>query len=225
MVLIFSLGIFALTTFAQEKTLMGKITAFDSIPLAGVDVIVKSTGAHAVTDSSGLFKVVCGFEDKLTIAANGFYKKKVKVKTDIKLIFVNLSLKKGEKNLEQAEQYVDVGYGSVSSKRLLNAVSTMNSASTDFSVYDNMFDLIQGQFPGVAVEGGNIVVRGSKTFYGAESNSALIVVDGQLGTTADLANISPFEVKSVNVLKDGSSSIYGSRGANGVVIIETKKGK
>ena len=88
-----------------------------------------------------------------------------------------------------------------------------------------MFDLIQGQFPGVIVEGNQIIVRGSKTIYGTESDAALLVVDGMIVSTQDFANLSPLDVQSVDVLKDGSSSVYGSRGANGVVLVETKKGK
>lgn len=88
-----------------------------------------------------------------------------------------------------------------------------------------MFDLIQGQFPGVTVEGNSSVVRGTKTIYGTESDAALLLVDGMIVSTQDFSVLSPSDVQSVDVLKDGSSSIYGSRGANGVVLVETKKGK
>ncbi len=214
-----------ITANAQDKTLVGKVTTFDSIPLTGVHVEVQSTGQIIKTDTAGLFQVMCNPEDKIILEANGFYSKKVKIEKEIRLVLINLTLKKGEKNLAMAERYVDVGYGHVSSNRLLNAVSSLNSKDIDFSMYNNMFDLIQGQFPGVSVEGNNIVVRGTNTFYGVESNAALLVIDGAIVSSQDVANLSPLDVASVDVLKDGSSSVYGSRGANGVVIIETKKGK
>lgn len=217
--------LFTLSSFGQDKTLVGKVTTFDSIPLIGADILVKSTGQQIKTDTAGLFQVLCNTEDRITIEADGFYSKKIKIENGIRMIFVNLTLKKGDKNFQLAEQYVNVGYGHIKSDRLLNAVSSLNNKNMDFTMYNNMFDLIQGQFPGVAVEGNNIVVRGIKTLYGSESNAALIVIDGAIVTTQDLANVSPNDVQSVNVLKDGSSSVYGSRGANGVVIIETKKGK
>ncbi|MCA1758579.1 MAG: TonB-dependent receptor plug domain-containing protein, partial [Bacteroidales bacterium] len=110
-------------------------------------------------------------------------------------------------------------------KSLLNSVSSLNKNDIDFSLYTNLYDLIQGQFPGVSVEGNKIVVRGTKTIYGFESDAALLVVDGIIVSSSDFATISPQDVQSVDVLKDGSSSIYGSRGANGVVLVETKKGK
>jgi TonB-dependent SusC/RagA subfamily outer membrane receptor len=124
-----------------------------------------------------------------------------------------------------AGNYVNVGYGKVEAKNLLSSVASVKGNDIDFSIYTNLFDLIQGQFAGVTVDGNKIVVRGNKTYYGSESNAALLVIDGMIVTESDFASVSPLDVQSVDVLKDGSSSIYGSRGANGVVLVETKKGK
>lgn len=211
--------------FSQDKTLVGQVTVFDSIPLSGVNVWVKSTGQTTQTDSLGRFQVFCNSKkDKLKLEANGFYPKKVKVPKDIRMMLVNLKLKKGNDNLDMAERYVSVGYGHVNEKVLANAISSLNEKEQDFSKYRDMYDLIQGQFPGVSVEGNSIVVRGTKTFYGEQGNAALLVIDGIIVSSQDFANLSPLDVKSVDVLKDGSSSVYGSRGANGVVIVQTKKG-
>lgn len=223
--LILILIMFVSLSFAQDKTLVGKVTTFDSIPLSGVDVLVKSTKQLYKTDSLGRFQVFCDPEDKLEISAKGFYPQKVNVAKEIRLMLVNLKLKKGDNNMDLASRYVNVGYGYVDSKSLLNAVSSVNKNEMDFSLYSNMFDLIQGQFPGVAVEGNKIIVRGTKTIYGTESDAALLVVDGMIVSSEDFSNLSPLDVQSIDVLKDGSSSIYGSRGANGVVLVETKKGK
>jgi len=85
-----------------------------------------------------------------------------------------------------------------------------------------MVDLIRDHVAGVQVINGEIVIRGTKSFYG--SSEALIVVDGVITDRRTLDMISPVDVKSVDVIKDGASAVYGSRGANGVIIIETKKG-
>jgi TonB-dependent SusC/RagA subfamily outer membrane receptor len=212
-------------TVGQDKNLVGKVTVFDSIPLVGVDVKVKSTKQTVKTDSLGRFQVFCNPEDKLEIKAAGFYPKKVTVEKGIRMMFVNLSLKSGSNNLNKAERYANVGYGYVNTKRLANAVGTLNTNDLDFSMYNDIYDLIKGRFSGVTVSGNEIVIRGVKTFQGVEGNSALLVVDGIIVDKQDFANISPLDVQSVDVLKDGSSSVYGSRGANGVVIVETKKGK
>ncbi|HSM48945.1 MAG TPA: TonB-dependent receptor plug domain-containing protein [Draconibacterium sp.] len=212
-------------TVGQDKNLVGKVTVFDSIPLVGVDVKVKSTKQTVKTDSLGRFQVFCNPEDKLEIKAAGFYPKKVTVEKGIRMMFVNLSLKSGSNNLNKAERYANVGYGYVNTKRLANAVGTLNTNDLDFSMYNDIYDLIKGRFSGVTVSGNEIIIRGVKTFQGVEGNSALLVVDGIIVDKQDFANISPLDVQSVDVLKDGSSSVYGSRGANGVVIVETKKGK
>jgi len=211
--------------FGQDKFLVGKITVFDSIPLIGVDVLVKSSNQTVKTDSLGRFQVFCNSEDKLRISAEGFYPKKVKIEEEIKLMFVNLSLKSGSDNLNKAERYANVGYGTVNTKRLANAVETLNTDDVDFSMYNDIYDLVKGKFSGVTVQGNEIIIRGVKTFQGVQGNSALLVVDGIVVSQQDFAIISPIDVQSVDVLKDGSSSVYGSRGANGVVIVETKKGK
>ncbi len=83
-----------------------------------------------------------------------------------------------------------------------------------------MYDLMMGRFPGVTISNGEIIIRGRSSFEG--SNSALIIVNDIEVDIAMFENISPSSVRSINVLKDSSASAYGSRGANGVVIIELK---
>jgi len=84
-------------------------------------------------------------------------------------------------------------------------------------------DLIRGRFAGVQIMNDIIIIRGLNSV--SSSNGALIVVDGQIVDNSALNNLPPSDIKNINIIKDGSSAIYGSRGANGVVIIETKKGK
>lgn len=222
--MLFLLLSLSLYVSSQDKTLIGQVTTFDSIPLIGVDIKVKSTQKSVQTDSLGRFQLFCNPKDKLIIEADGFYKRRVKVAKDIRMMLINLNLKKGADNLDKAEQFVNVGYGYVNSKDLLYAISSADQNDIDFSKYDNVLDAIQGQLPGVTVENGKVVIRGTKTLMGSQGNEALIVIDGIITNSNDLLNISPQDIKSINILKDGSSSVYGSRGANGVVLIETKKG-
>lgn len=224
-ILFFVFILLVFSVFAQDKTLVGKVTTFDSIPLIGVDVTVKSTKQSFRTDSLGRFQVFCNPEDKLEFSADGFYPQKVKIDKEIRMILVNLKLKKGDNNLEMAGRYVNVGYGYVHSKDLLYAISSANTNDIDFSKYDNILDAIQGQFPGVMVENGEIVIRGITTLYGVQGNGALVVIDGAITNMSDLENMSPLDVQSIDILKDGSGSVYGSRGANGVIIVQSKKGK
>lgn len=201
----------------QERIIQGIITTFDSIPLIGATVKVHSTKQEAVSDTLGMFSISCNYKDKIKVNAHGFYDQKVKLNSSIKFAAVNLKLKPGDKNREYA-----IGYGHVTDKEKLAAVSSLNKNDVDFSQYSNMYDLIRGRFSGVQVSGGEIIIRGVSSF--SLSNAALIVVDGVATDSGILSSLSPVHVKSISVMKDGSTAIYGSRGANGVVLIETKKG-
>lgn len=202
---------------AQEKIVHGVVTTFDSIPIINAEVIVRSTKQKVLTDTLGRFSVSVNEGERLKVRANGFFNQKVKLNEKTKYVAVNLNIKPGEKNRQYA-----IGYGHVSDENKLNALATLQKNDVDFSQYSNLFDLIKGRFAGVQVINGEIIIRGINSI--SNSNAALIVVDGvPVGNNA-LASIPPVQVKTINVLKDGGSAIYGSRGANGVVIIETKRG-
>ena len=201
-------------TFGQDRTIQGIIHTLDSIPLIGVEIQVKSTKQVFLTDSVGNFTIICCNEDKLRVRANGFYDQKVRIKENTKLIAINMKLKPGKKQRKYA-----IGYGYVSEEDRTSAVSNMNSGDTEFSRFANMYDLIRSM--GVQVNNGEIIIRGSKTFQG--SSAALIIVDDVIMDSDILKSLRPYEIKSVDIIKDGTSSVYGSRGANGVLLIETIK--
>jgi TonB-dependent SusC/RagA subfamily outer membrane receptor len=203
-------------SIAQERILYGTVTTFDSIPLIGANIKVNSTKQVVLTDSVGNFTIPCNAKDKFVVSARGFYSQKVKLNPEIKFAAVNLKMKSGEKNLEYA-----IGYGKVSDREKLNAVAQLNNTETDFSQYSTIQELIKGRFAGVEVVDGEVIIRGQKSL--TASNAALIILNGIAIDGSALGSIPPSDVKSINVLKDGGSAVYGSRGANGVVIIETKK--
>lgn len=211
-----ALGFFS-TTNAQEKIIHGVVTTFDSIPLIDAEVQVRSTKQTVLTDTLGRFSVAVNPGDRLKVSATGFFNQKVKLEEKTKVVAVNLKLKPGDKNREYA-----IGYGHVSDRDKLNALASLNSNDMDFSQYSNIYELIKGRFAGVQVVNGEIIIRGINSIN--SSSAALIVVDGVPVDGSALSSIPPVQVKSINVIKDGSSAIYGSRGANGVVLIETKRG-
>lgn len=202
---------------AQERVIHGIVTTFDSIPLIGAEVKVKSTKQTVQTDTLGRFSVGAEKQDKLKISAEGFYNQRVKIKDNTKFAAVNLGLKPGEKNREIA-----IGYGYVSDREKLNALAMMDNNDADFSQYSTIYELIKGRFAGVQVQNGEVIIRGINSIN--SSSAALIVLDGVPTGGHALQSVPPSQVKSINVIKDGSAAIYGSRGANGVVLIETKRG-
>lgn len=113
---------------------------------------------------------------------------------------------------------VDVGYGNQDRDQVTAAVSNLKPKKHEAQTYSNMYDYLRGRVPGVQVTSDNrIIIRGIGTNSGA--TDPLILVDGV--EVSDLSNIDPQYVKSVDVIKDGSSAIYGMQGANGVIIINT----
>jgi TonB-dependent SusC/RagA subfamily outer membrane receptor len=210
--------VFFFKVSAQDRIIHGMVTTFDSIPLVGADIIVKSTKQVVKSDSVGRFSVGVIGKDRLKIKAHGFGTTNIRLKDNIKVVAVNMILKPGEKGRAYA-----IGYGHVLDEEKLNAVAQLNKDDVDFSMYSSMHELIRGRFAGVQVmSNGDILIRGINSIN--SSSAALIVVDGMVVDNNVMYTLPPIQVKSINVIKDGGSAIYGSRGANGVVIIETKKG-
>ena len=203
---------------AQDRIIHGMVTTFDSIPVVGAEIIINSTKQVVLSDTLGRFSVGVNPNDKLKVKAHGFNTAKIKLKDKIKVVAINLNLKPGEKGRAYA-----VGYGHVLEEEKLNAVAQLTKNDVDFSQYSSIHELIRGRFAGVQVQSnGDIIIRGVNSIN--SSSAALIVVDGMVVDNSMLNSIPPIQVKSINIIKDGSSAIYGSRGANGVVIIETKRG-
>lgn len=206
----------SLHSFSQERIMKGRVFTFDSIPLVNASVEVKSTKQVVKTDTLGFFSIPCGTEDVLKVSAKGFATEKFNLKNSYKFAVINLKLKPGVKNREIA-----IGYGHVLNSEKLNAVSSLDDNDMDFSQYSNMYELIRGRFAGVQVVNGEIIIRGINSIN--SSSAALIVLDGVPVDNSILSSLPPIQVKSVNIIKDGSAAIYGARGSNGVVLIETKK--
>ena len=121
-----------------------------------------------------------------------------------------------QKNLN--EDGVDIGYGVQDPDHVSTAVSNVKVKKHEAQTYSNMYDYLRGRVPGVQVTADNrIIIRGIGT--NSSNTDPLILVDGV--ETTDLSTLDPIYVKSVDVIKDGSSAIYGMQGANGVIIIKT----
>ena len=215
--------VFSLLTFnavGQGKMLKGFVTTFDSIPLNNVEIIVSSSNLTVFTDSIGEFEFKCLPKDKIKVSAKGFSSKKIKIKIEDenKILHVNLDIKSGSKNREIA-----VGYGHVKDDEKLSAMANLNNDDVDFSNFTNIYELIERTSVVVQIINKEIIIRGANSVNG--TTPALIIIDGVPSNGRALDNLNPGNVKSINVLKGVAASVYGSRGAGGAVVIETKSGK
>jgi TonB-dependent SusC/RagA subfamily outer membrane receptor len=120
----------------------------------------------------------------------------------------------------KGEEEVNIGYGTVKRRDLLTPVEKINGKDTKYESYLNIYEMLRGK-PGVQVTGTNIKIQGASSFM--SGTEPLLVVDGIVVSTID--GIQPQMVKSIEILKGSSASIYGSRGANGVILIDLIKGE
>jgi len=209
---------FTSISYAQERTLKGHVTTLENIVVVNAEVKVLSSKETVLTDSLGNFEVSCLLKDKIKISANGFYSQKVKTEEIPNEAFINLVFKPGEKNLNVA-----MGYGHINEKDKSYATTTIkNDNNYKFAKYSNMIELITNSSPSIIVSGGSILIRGESSLNG--SSAALIIINGVDARMSQLMELEPMNVKSVDVLKGAAAAIYGSRGANGAVVITTKRG-
>ncbi|QSW91229.1 TonB-dependent receptor [Flavobacterium endoglycinae] len=208
---------------AQGKTINGVVTsAQDNLPLPGVNIMIKGTKTVATTGFDGEYSIKASPNDVLVYSFIGFQNKEITVGSQSK---IDVAL--GE-DTNKLNEVVVIGYGSQKKADLTGSVSVVNLESAKKTVTYDAAKMLQGQVPGVTVQssgepGGfvNVKIRGITSF---SNNNPLFVIDGiMVDSPYDFA---PGEIESMQVLKDASSAaIYGVRGANGVVIITTKKGK
>jgi len=211
-------------SYAQDRTVSGTVTDENSSPLPGVNIMVKGTADGTTTDIDGNFKLTVSKEATLRFSFIGYTPVEMPV-NGRSVIDVQMT-----PDFESLSEVVVVGYGSTSKKELTGATAQVDGAAIEERNVPRVDQALQGQLAGVNVStnsgapGGssNINIRGIST---NGNSSPLIVVDGIIYEADGLNALNPNDIESINVLKDGTAGIYGVRAANGVIIIETKKGK
>lgn len=213
-------GIFSLN--AQEITVKGVVKAPSGETIIGANVIEKGTTNGTVTDFDGAFTLNVTPKKTLVISYVGFVTQEVPASKTM-----NITLKEDNQNLSEV---VVVGYGSSVKKDLTTAVTSVKSKDFLQGASNSPLQMIDGKVAGVSVSNPsaadpnsntNVQVRGASSLKAG--NSPLIVIDGMPG--GDLRNLAQQDIESITVLKDGSAAaIYGSRAANGVILVQTKQG-
>lgn len=225
----------------QQIDITGKVVDGDGQPLPGVTIVVEGTATGTVTDIDGNYTVDVKEGDVLIFSFIGFAEKRVQVQHQET---INVTLTEDEKSLEEV---VVVGYGIQKKSDLSGAVSSVKGDDMQKTPANTLIQSMQGRAAGVDIRaasnapGGGMKIRIRGTNSINASSDPLYVIDGfpidNINTTpqgagnnalaADpLSSISPSEIESIEILKDASATaIYGARGANGVVLITTRRGK
>lgn len=212
----------ATVAWAQQRTIKGTVVDETGEPAIGATVIVKGTNSMTITDLDGQFQLSIPNDAKTMEISYVGYETAV-IALSGKAIF-NVKLKVADLALDEV---VVIGYGTAKRGSVTNAISTINSENIEDRSNENVLSTMQGQLAGVQImtssgtPGGDmeIHIRGAASINA--SDEPLYVVDGI--PVEDLSSLNPDDIGSIDVLKDASSSaIYGSRGANGVILIQTK---
>jgi TonB-dependent SusC/RagA subfamily outer membrane receptor len=199
----------------------GIVTDENRNPVAGAMVLVDKKNTNKVTDSKGFYKIKVR-PDANTISIFTFKGEStdvlIKNRTTIN-ITLGGSQNNGQ-NLRQEGERVEIGYGSIEKEDLTNQVSKVEVNRNKYSSYSNIYDALRGTVPGLQVRGKSITIQGISS--NNPNSEPLYVVDGMI--VSSIEYITPTEIKSIEVLKGAAASIYGSRGANGVLMINLIRG-
>ncbi len=210
---------------AQNQRVTGVVTEENGSPIIGASILVKGTTVGTITDADGKFVLssVPGSAKMLQVSYIGMHTQEVAIKPSMKVV-----LKSDEKVLDQV---IVVAYGTAKKSSFTGAASVVTSDKIANRPVANVSNVLEGSAPGVSVNmasgqpgsGVDIRVRGFGSINA--SNDPLYILDG-VPFNGAISSINPDDIESISILKDASStSLYGSRAANGLVMITTKKGK
>ena len=212
--------------FAQDRMVTGRVTSSDDgSGIPGATISVKGTSKGTSSDADGNFKISVGNAAVLSFSSVGFNPQEISVgnKTQINVVLTA--------DTKALTEVVVVGYGTQKKSQMTGAISSVGSKEIQELPVTNARQALQGRAAGVDVvqpgskpgAGPQIRIRGRRSFNA--SNDPLYVVDG-IPLSSGIDDINPNDIVSMEVLKDASATaIYGARGANGVVLISTKRGK
>ena len=208
----------------KKLTITGFVLDTNQKPISGAFIFIDNQKTDIITDQKGFYRIKVRSSAKKISAftlMNGLNETPIDGRTTINfnLKAAGSQAKDGASN-QSNEETVNVGYGTVKKKDLTTQVGKIDGTNKKYIAYRNIYDMIRGEIPGVQVNGNRIMIQGPTSIN--LSTDPLLVVDGVIVGSID--DISPQQVKSIEVLKGSAASIYGSRGANGVILIYLRTG-
>ena len=221
------LALSAIAAYAQNITVSGKVTDESGAPVIGANVLLKgSRTVYALTDATGAYSLSVPADGVITVDCLGFVGREIPVngRNTINVTLID--------DTTVLDETIVVAYGTATRSSFTGSAAQVKAETIEKKVATNVTSALAGTTSGVMVttssgdptnNASTIRIRGNNSLYA--SNSPLIVVDG-VPYEGGISNINPQDVESMSVLKDAAASaIYGHRGANGVILITTKKGK
>ena len=220
--LLCSIGLLPTGVFAQGFNATGTVTDENGDPIPGASIRVKGTSQGIMTDVDGNFSIKCDKGATLIVSFVGYENQVVEAGSQL-----TIEMQEDRKMLDDV---VVIGYGTQRKEAVTGSVASVSAGKLMENPSSNVTQSLQNRIAGVDLQQTNsqpgaelrIRIRGQRSLNA--SNDPLIVLDG-IPFTGTLSDINPSDIKSMDILKDASSTaIYGSRGANGVIMITTNKG-
>jgi TonB-dependent SusC/RagA subfamily outer membrane receptor len=205
----------------KKRTLSGYVTDINGNPVAGVMILIDKNNTNKVTDSKGFYKVKIS-PGAVNLSIFTFRGDNLVIPIGNRTaINITLGGQQNEaRNTDNEKERVEIGYGSIKKEDVTNQVNKVGVERNKYSSYTNIYDALRGTVPGLQVRGKSITIQGLSS--NNPNSEPLFVVDGMVVSSIDY--IVPTDIKSIEVLKGASASIYGSRGANGVIMIKLIRG-
>jgi TonB-dependent SusC/RagA subfamily outer membrane receptor len=202
----------------KKITISGYVADQTNASIANAIVFIDGEKTEYKTNKKGFYKIRIGHENtKIGVFTftNGLVEEAIDGRNRINFTFKGSVPDQKTDEVEYGDEAIDYGIVTIKKKAVTGSVGKIDGTQSRYASYNNIYDMLRGEIPGVQVTGNSIMIRGATSVYG--SNEPLFVVDGVPVNSVD--NIQPQNVKSIQVLKGSAASIYGSRGSNGVIII------
>lgn len=202
----------------KKITITGYVVDGTQASIANAIVMVDGKNTSKVTNNKGFYKIKVSPESTMIgifTYSNGVMEESINGRTRINFTFEGTVPDQLTDNVDPEDEVIDIGYGKVKKRNVTSSVSKINGTNPKYASYRTIYDMLRGEVPGVQVSGTSIRIQGASSL--TLSTEPLFVVDGVIVNSID--HILPQMVKSIQVLKGSSAAIYGSRGANGVILI------
>ncbi len=207
---------------SKKAIISGYVTDVNNQPVAGALILLDRQQTGVVTNRKGFYKIritpdtrMIGAYSDLSGSAETPADGSPKINI---ILYGSFAIQGLIIEVPKEEEMVNIGYGKIRKKDLTNPTGQIDGRGHKYDSYTSIYDMIRGEVPGVQVIGTQILIRGLSSIN--SSNDPLLVVDGM--PVSSIENISPREVKSISVLKGPDASIYGTRAAGGVILIDMK---
>lgn len=222
LVLIPSSGIFGQKS-GKKISISGKVVDGTYTGVANAVILIDGEKTGYLTNENGTYKIKVSPEIKkigIFTSTNGIIEQSIDGRSKIDFRFEGTVPVQKTDEIDPMDEAIDTGFGKVKKKEVTGSISKIDGTNPKYASYQSVYDMIRGEVPGVVVNGTSIMIRG--TTSATLNTEPLFVVDGMPVTTID--NIQPSMVKSIQILKGSAASIYGLRGSNGVIVINTLGG-